>query len=128
MDTNILNSTKKILGLSCEDDSFDHDVMTHINSAFSILNDIGIGPPGGYALTDGTEDWSDLGIVSIPILNLVKTCVYLRVRLLFDPPQTSFLQAAYEQQIQEHEWRLNEMRESTAWVDPNPPPIPEEVP
>jgi hypothetical protein len=109
------------------DDSFDHDVITHINTAFSILNDLGVGPVGGYAISDESDSWSDLGIVSVPMLSLVKTCVYLRVRLLFDPPASSWVLSAMTQQIQEHEWRLNEMRENVAWVDPNPPPIVGEV-
>ena len=61
------------------------------------------------------------GIVSEPMLNLVKTCIYLRVRLLFDPPVSSWVLAASERQLAEHEWRLSEMREATAWVDPDPP-------
>lgn len=127
METSILSSTKKILGLEPDDESFDLDVLTHINSAFSILSDIGIGPPGGYAISDATDTWDDLEIESQEIVNLIKTCIYLRVRLLFDPPQTSYLQAAFQHQIEEHEWRLNEMRENTDWVDPNPPPVGEAI-
>jgi hypothetical protein len=121
MDTSILSSTKKILGLDPDDESFDLDVITHINSAFSILSDIGIGPHGGYGITDASDTWEDLGIESKEIVNLIKTCLYLRVRLLFDPPQTPYLQAAFQKQIEEHEWRLNQMRENVAWVNPNPP-------
>lgn len=123
MDTSILNSTKKILGLDPDDESFDMDIVTHINSAFSIINELGVGPDDGYSIMDETDDWDDLGIVSTPILNLIKTCIYLRVRVMFDPPISSYLQDAFAQQIQEHEWRLNELREQTAWVDPNPPPV-----
>jgi hypothetical protein len=123
MDTSILNSTKKILGLVDGDDSFDLDVITHINTAFSILNDLGVGPTGGYSIVDESDDWSDLGVTSVPMLNLIKTCVYLRVRMLFDPPVSSWVLNAMTQQIQEHEWRLNEMRETVSWVDPNPPPL-----
>ena len=123
MDTSILNSTKKVLGLNSDDVSFDEDVIMFINSAFSIINELGVGPDDGYSITDETDDWDDLGIVSTPILNLIKTCIYLRVRVMFDPPISSYLQNAFAQQIQEHEWRLNELREQTAWVDPNPPPV-----
>lgn len=123
MDTSILNSTKKVLGLNSDDVSFDEDVIMFINSAFSIINELGVGPDDGYSITDETDDWDDLGIVSTPILNLIKTCIYLRVRVMFDPPISSYLQDAFAQQIQEHEWRLNELREQTAWVDPNPPPV-----
>lgn len=127
MDQSILGSTKKILGLDPDDESFDLDVVTHINSVFAILSDLGVGPLGGYSILDGTALWEDLGIESQEILNLVKICIYLRVRLLFDPPQTPYLQSAFENQIQEHEWRLNQMRENVAWVDPNPSPMEEAV-
>lgn len=120
MDTSILSSTKKILGLDPDDESFDLDVITHINSAFSILSDLGINSlPGG--ISDASDTWEDLGIESPEIVNLIKTCIYLRVRLLFDPPQTTYLQSAFQKQIEEHEWRLNQMRENVAWVNPNPP-------
>lgn len=121
METSILQSTKKILGVDPGDNSFDLDIITHINSAFSILSNLGVGPVVGFFIEDELADWADLGVVSIPMLGLIKTCIYLRVRMLFDPPTTSYLQDAFKQQILEHEWRLSEMREETAWVDPDPP-------
>lgn len=123
METSILNSTKKILGINPEDTSFDLDIITYINSAFSILNQLGIGPPSGFMIMDETSEWADFGVADEPTLNLLKTCIYLRVRMLFDPPATSYLQGAFEKQIQEHEWRLSAMREATAWVDPDPPTL-----
>jgi hypothetical protein len=123
MDESILNSTKKILGVDPGDTSFDLDIITHINSSFSVLNDLGIGPVNGYAIEDEADVWADIGITSVPMLNLLKTCIYLQVRMLFDPPVTSYLQAAFKAQIDEHIWRLSEMRENVAWVDPDPPPL-----
>lgn len=123
MDSSILNNVKKILGVTPGDTSFDLDIITHINSAFSILSDLGIGPAVGFFITDETTDWTDLGVTSTPMLNLIKTCIFLRVRKLFDPPQTSYLQDAFDKQIREHEWRLSAMREATAWIDPNPPVV-----
>lgn len=121
MDQSILNSTKKILGIGPDDTSFDLDVMTYINSAFSNLHSIGIGPEEGFEIEDDRAEWADFGIDSLPILHQLKTCVYLRARMMFDPPTTSYLLQAMERQIVEAEWRLNEMREQTAWVDPDPP-------
>lgn len=121
MDQSILNSTKKILGLGPDDPSFDQDVLTYINSAFSNLHQLGIGPEEGFFIEDERTEWEDYGVDSLPILHQLKTCVYLRARMMFDPPQTSYLLQAMERQIVEAEWRLNEMREETAWVDPDPP-------
>lgn len=121
MDTSILNSTKKILGIGPTDTSFDLDVLTYINSAFSNLTQLGIGPVEGFFIEDDRTEWDDYGIDDVRILHQLKTCIYLRVRMLFDPPTTSYLLQAMDRQILEAEWRLNTMREETAWVDPDPP-------
>jgi hypothetical protein len=127
MDTSILNNTKKILGIGINDTSFDLDVILHINSAFSILTQMGVGLPEGFSIEDEVPMWSDFifGFPEfIPYLSLVKTCVYLRVRLAFDTPQMGYLVKALEEQIAEHEKRLSNAREGTQWVDPfGPVPI-----
>jgi hypothetical protein len=115
----ILNSTKKVLGLDEDYTSFDIDITMHINSVFSVLNQLGIGPANGFAIVDASAVWSDF-LASDPRLNSAKTYVWLRVRMLFDPPTTSYLITAMEKQIAEFEWRLNTYREDTAWVDPTP--------
>lgn len=127
METSILTSTKKILGLAEDYTAFDLDVITHINTALSTLKQLGIGPPGGLAIEDETSDWSDFLDISDSNYSDVKTYVYLRVRLLFDPPTTSYLLAALEQQIQQMEWRINVNREEADWVDPDPPQKPSDI-
>ena len=115
MTDSILNSVKKNLGIEASYTAFDHDVITHVNSVFSTLNQLGIGPEDGFMIEDDTAVWGDFIGVD-PRLNNVKTYVYLRVRLLFDPPSTSYHVTAMKDQIQELEWRLNAFREDTAWV------------
>lgn len=110
----ILDSTKKILGLDPEYDVFDVDIISHINSAFFTLNQLGVGPAEGFMILDNTSKWTWFLDGQIN-LNAVKTYVYLRVRLLFDPPQTSFAISAMEKQIQELEWRLNVHREGVTY-------------
>lgn len=119
METSILKSTKKILGLAEDYTVFDLDVITHINSAFSTLTQLGVGPVEGFMIEDETADWSDFILDDLQY-NSIKTYVYLRVRQLFDPPTTSYLIAAFNDQIKELEWRLNVHREETGWVDPGP--------
>jgi hypothetical protein len=121
MEESILKSTKKVLGISLDDESFDPDVIQHINSAFSNLSQLGVGPSEGFIIEDESAEWADLGILLIPVLSEVKTVVYLRVRLLFDPPNTSYHLEAVNEQIKEHEWRINVLREAYAWMDPDPP-------
>lgn len=110
MEPSILISTKKILGISANYDAFDLDVLTHINASFSILNQLGVGPVDGFFIEDETAVWDDF-VVPENQKNLVKTYIFLKVRMLFDPPATSFLISAAERQIQEYEWRLNVFRE-----------------
>jgi hypothetical protein len=110
MADSILNSTKKILGLAEDYTAFDLDVITHLNSTFSVLDQLGVGPVGGFFITDDGETWDDFEVPPNQ-LNMVRTYVFLKVRMLFDPPTTSFLQEAMNNQIEEHEWRLNAFRE-----------------
>ena len=107
----ILDSTKKVLGLETDYDVFDVDVIMHVNSVLSTLNQLGIGPDEGFAIEDATPTWSDF-LEDVKPLNNVKSYVYLRVRMLFDPPTTSFLQESMQKQIQEFEWRISTYRES----------------
>jgi hypothetical protein len=127
METSILNSTKKILGIDSAYTAFDLDIITHINSAFSTLTQLGVGPSVGFMIEDNTASWVDF-IGNDTELNSVKSYVFLRVRLLFDPPSTSYAINAYEDQIKELEWRLNTHREETQWVDPNPVNLGEDEP
>lgn len=120
METSILISTKKILGIDEDYTVFDHDIITHINTTFSILTQLGIGPITGFMIEDDTAQWDDFLDPLDLQLNLAKTYVYLKARQYFDPPTTSYLITAMEGQIQELEWRLNVHREATEWVDPDP--------
>ena len=127
MEMSILNSTKKILGIASDYTAFDLDIITHINTAISTLTQLGVGPAEGFMIEDDTASW-DMFVGSDLQLNSVKSYVFLRVRLLFDPPATSYLIKAYEDQIQELEWRLNVHREETGWIDPNPVDLGEDEP
>lgn len=102
----ILGSIKKLLGITEVYDVFDKDLVMHINSVFFVLTQLGVGPTEGFTIQDETAVWDDF----IPCganLEAVKSYVYLKVRLLFDPPQSSALTEAINRQISEFEWRLN---------------------
>lgn len=116
-DNSILQNTKKAVGVEPTDTNFDVDITMHINSVFSTLNQLGIGPVNGFEIVDGAETWTDF-IPSDIRLNNVRSYVFLRVKLLFDPPPTSFAIAAIKEQIIELEWRINTYREDTAWTAP----------
>jgi len=125
MEQSILKSVKKVLGIEASDTSFDLDILIHINSAFATLNQLGIGPDDGFEIEDDDAEWSSF-YGTDPRYNAIRTYVWLKVKTVFDPPQTSYAVEAVKEQIREHEWRLNAYRETTEWIDPNPPVIPEE--
>jgi hypothetical protein len=116
----ILTSTKKVLGIQEDYEYFDVDIIFHINSAFSTLNQLGLGPDAGYMIEDKTAVWGDFLGGNLH-LNSVKTYIFLKLKIVFDPPQTSFVLASLQEQVRELEWRLNVERESTQWIDPDPP-------
>ncbi len=122
MENSILIGTKKILGIAEDYTVFDHDIITHINTAFSTLTQLGVGPAQGFMIEDDSETWDEF-IEDDLQYNSVKSYVFLKVRQLFDPPTTSYLIASTEKQIEELEWRLNVHREEDGWVDPDPHPV-----
>lgn len=102
----ILDTIKKMLGVEIDNDAFDTDIIIHINSALMTLNQIGVGPAECYVISSSTEKWSDFLGTNIS-LELVKSYIYQKVRLIFDPPTNSTLLEAMSRQITEFEWRLN---------------------
>jgi hypothetical protein len=113
----ILTSTKKVLGIAESYDAFDTDIIMHTNSVFSTLQQLGVGPKEGFAIQDAEAKWDDF-LLNDARLNVVKSYVYLRVRLLFDPPGTSYLISSLEKQAEEMAWRMNVSREQSDYEDP----------
>jgi len=107
----ILEDIKKLVGVSTEDLSFDNDIIIHINSAFMILNQLGVGPITGFSISDSSKKWKDY-IAEADNLEAVKTYIYLKVKIIFDPPLSSTVMEALKQTISELEWRLNVNAES----------------
>lgn len=118
METSILNSTKKVLGIAETYTAFDLDIITHINASFSVLFQLGIGPTEGFMIEDALPVWTDFPAPQ-HMINLIKTYIILKVRLLFDPPSTSYLIEATKDQIEQYEWRLSTFREYE--LDPTDP-------
>lgn len=121
MEQSILKSTKKVLQIGPDDESFDLDIIIHINSAFSTLHDLGVGPEEGFAIEDEYVEWDSFLVEDIAQLSRVKSFVFLHSRLLFDPPATTFHLNAVQEQLKEVTWRLSVKREGAEWADPDPP-------
>lgn len=102
----ILTSVKKAMGIAPEYTHFDPDIIMHINSVFLTLEQLGVGPKEGFAIEDEQDEWSDF-IGDVKLLNAVKSWTYLKVRLLFDPPQSSAAVESINRMISEFEWRIN---------------------
>lgn len=101
----ILDTTKKILGMESDYVAFDLDIITHINSVFFEFQQLGIGPEKSFYIEDNATTWAEF--IQSDDIGAVKSLMALKVRLLFDPPTTSFHLKAMEDQITKLEWRLN---------------------
>lgn len=118
MTSSILDSVKGVLNISPGDSAFDQDVIMHINSVFGVLNQLGVGPPQGFMITDSTTTWDTFLGSDALRMNMVKSYMYLHVRLLFDPPVTGPAIKAVEVQMAELQWRINAQREEEKWMEP----------
>lgn len=130
----ILLSVKKTLGIDPSYTVFDVDILMHINSTLATFDQIAGAPPAvvgvdpaayynSLVVTDENNLWTQIlgDDAGAPRYEFVKTWLYLRVRMLFDPPQTSYSQTAMKEQIAELDFRINVLRESDFWTNPNPP-------
>lgn len=113
----ILTSIKKMLGLDEDYEAFDTDIIIYINGELATLNQLGVGPKEGFSITGKNETWSTFLMPTIlassiesnkieSFLSFVKTFVYLKVRVKFDPPNNSFVLQALKEDAKEYEWRI----------------------
>lgn len=115
MDDSILETLKKTLGVGEWDESFDTDIIIHANAALMVLADLGVGPSNGMFITGPNETWS-MFFQGRDDFEMVKSYLTLKVRLLFDPPTSSFVLESMKNLIAEWEWRLN-VRAEGAYED-----------
>lgn len=111
MTDSILETTKKMLGVDESYDVFDPDIIMHINSVFVVLNQLGVGPSKCFSISDETTTWAEF-FSNEEVLEMVKTYMYMKVKLIFDPPISSVVMQAAKETIAELEWRMN------VFVDP----------
>lgn len=102
----ILDSVKTDLGILPEYTHFDNDLIMGINTAFSILTQLGVGPAGGFRITDDSTTWQEY-IGDDPRLEMVKIYVAKKTKLFFDPPTNGPLSEAFNKTLNELEWRIN---------------------
>ena len=114
MDDSILTTIKRLLGIGEDEAQFDSEIMVHINSVFTTLLQLGVGPTEGFRIEDDSASWDEF-MGTRNDLDSVKSYIYLKVRLLFDPPQSGPLIASLTEQLREYEWRLND------WAAPEDP-------
>lgn len=107
----VLTSIKKLLGIAEDYEAFDIDIIMAINSAFMVLSQLGVGPVKPFIIKGKAETWSDF--METEDYEAVKSYVYLKTRLLFDPPQSSSVVDAMERTMREYEWRLNVIAEGS---------------
>lgn len=108
----ILTSIKKLLGIAEDYEHFDQDLIIHINSVLSVLTQLGVGPSEGFSIEDENATWNDF-ILEDKRLSSIRSYVYMKVKLLFDPPLSSSVMESMNRMISEFEWRLNVAAEPT---------------
>jgi hypothetical protein len=101
----ILITIRSMLDVDQDYDGFDTSIIAGINTAIFSLSQLGIGPDGGYSITGETETWSDL-FDGVSNLDAVKSYIWLKTKMEFDPPTTSFLLESINRQLTQLEWRL----------------------
>lgn len=101
----ILTSIKKMIGITEDDTHFDSEIIIHINTAFVVLTQLGAGPPEGFTIQDKNSVWSDF-LADNKRLEFVKSFVYLKVKLIFDPPLSSAVIESINRTVEELEWRI----------------------
>jgi hypothetical protein len=116
----ILDTTKKLLGFESDYTAFDLDIITHINTVFSTLQSLGVGPSEGFMITDNAAVWDEF--TGLENMNSVKSYMFMRVRLMFDPPTTSFHLDSLKKMAEEIEWRLHVQAEevNNTWPTTTP--------
>ena len=107
----VLTTIKKMLGIAADYTHFDSDIIVHINSVLMTLNQLGVGPETQTFIGSDMDTWDKI-LGDITNLEAVKTYIYLKVRLLFDPPTSSFVVDSMNRQASELEWRLNVQAET----------------
>lgn len=107
----ILTSIKLLLGITEDYEAFDQQIIAHINSVFMILTQLGVGPPDGFMITSKVDTWNEF-ISDKKKMQLVKSYMHLKVKMLFDPPSSSAVMDSTNRMINEFEWRLNSQAES----------------
>lgn len=101
----ILDSIKVLLNVQYYDEAFDKELIMHINSVLMICSQLGIGPAECFSITGSTETW-DQFLNGRTDVEAVKNYIYMKIRLIFDPPTNSFTLDAMKRMVEEYEWRL----------------------
>ena len=105
-DESIFDTLKEMIGPLEDSDAFDIDFLVHINTILAVLTQIGVGPTTGFEITGPDETWGML-LEESPLLNHVKTYMYLRLKKIFDPPESGTLMESIQKLIDELEWRID---------------------
>ena len=121
MADSIFNSVKKVVGLLGDDGSFDEDILLHINSVVSTLRQLGLSIPADFYVRDDVQTWQNL-LGEFRDLDLVKSYMTMKVRLMFDPPSSSFGLASMKEMVTELEWRINVLADQPYSVPVLPSP------
>jgi hypothetical protein len=117
MEDSILTTIKGMLGLEVSDTSFDKEIAIYINGAIARLKQLAVGPDAGFSIKSVAETWANY-LGNAENIGDIQTYIYLKVRLIFDPPTSSYVVDAIKEQIKELEWCLNADAEGVTSSEP----------
>ncbi len=107
MNESILDSIKKDLGLTSDYDAFDSDILMYINGVFMTLYQLGVNSVKDKHLSDSDVTWEEYFEDDLDLIDLIHPYTFFKVRLMFDPPTSSYVVESINKQINEYEWRIN---------------------
>lgn len=122
----IVESIKEALGLAKDYNPFDPELIMHINSVLGDLHQLGVGPEPGFEVTGPDETWNHF-LGGDKRLNMVKSYVYLSVRMLWDPPSVGYVLTSIEKKLEKMEWRITTAQDDITYpLPPDSTEIPED--
>lgn len=102
----ILTSIKKLLGPNEELNHYDADIIMHINTVLMALRQMGVGPTTPFFISDDSQTWASFLGEDNKNLEAIKTYIYIKVKLVFDPPASAVVVQAMNETAKEIEYRL----------------------
>lgn len=99
----ILEDVRKVIGGGLIDHYFDEQICMHINTEIFTLDQLGV--VINHVVVNDETKWTEV-IPDIKEFEAIKTWLGLKVRLIFDPPTSSYVMESITSNLNELEFRI----------------------